>query len=178
MRTPAPVSTDVAPSRLGLHLATTFGLGNIPRIPGTVASLVAVAVFGALHRFAAGAALEFGFLVVLAGLVPLALWSTEHALRHWKTPDPQVIVIDEVAGQWLTYGGLVLAPLLGWPARPGWKSLLLGFILFRAFDVVKPFPIRRSERLAGAAGVVVDDLLAGLYAAALLLVAAGSGWLR
>lgn len=178
---PAPDAStrlDSAPGRLGVRLATAFGLGYLPWAPGTVGSLAAVALF-ALPLYALDETLfQFFYLFVLAWLVPAALWSTEYALRQWTTPDPQVIVIDEVAGQWLAYAGAVLAPLLGWPAGAGWKSLLAGFILFRGFDVLKPFPIRRSERLGGAAGVVVDDLLAGAYAAAGVLLLTWGGWLK
>lgn len=178
---PAPAASsrlDPAVNRAGVRLATVFGLGYLPGAPGTAGSLAAVALFGLLLYLLEQTLLWLSYLVVLSGLVPAALWSTGHALRQWTTPDPQVIVIDEVAGQWLAYAGAVLAPLLGWPAGAGWKSLLAGFILFRGFDVLKPFPIRRSERLGGAAGVVVDDLLAGAYAAAGVLLLTWGGWLQ
>jgi len=167
-----------APSRPGVRLATAFGLGYAPWAPGTAGSLAAVALFGLLLYALEGIVLQFFYLSVLAWLIPAAWWSTEHALKQWNTSDPQAIVIDEVVGQWLAYAGTVLAPLVGWPDGAAWKSLGAGFILFRAFDVLKPFPIRRSERLAGAAGVVVDDLLAGVYAAAGVLLLTWAGWLK
>ena len=68
--------------------------------------------------------------------------------------DPSHVVIDEMAGQMLT---VIAAPL-------HWKTLLTGFILFRCFDMLKPFPVRRFERLPGGAGIVLDDLAAGVYA--------------
>jgi phosphatidylglycerophosphatase A len=73
-------------------------------------------------------------------------------------PDPSCVVIDEVAGQLLT---------LLW-AAPDWKSVLAGLILFRAFDIVKPFPLRRLERLPTGYGVMLDDVGAGLYALGIL----------
>ena len=183
MPDPASVSDtsprlDPAPSRPGVRLATAFGLGYAPWAPGTAGSLAAVALFALLLYSLEGILLQFFYLFVLAWLIPAAWWSTEHALKQWNTSDPQTIVIDEVVGQWLAYAGTVLASLLGWPAGAGWKSLLAGFILFRGFDVLKPFPIRRSERLGSAAGVVVDDLLAGAYAAAGVLLLTWGGWLK
>lgn len=173
--------SGTSPSRHGVAVATAFGLGSLPGAPGTAGSLVSVGLFAGLQYALEGGVLQFAYLLVLAWLVPLALWSTEHALRRWSGTDPQVIVIDEIVGQWVTYAGLLLPAVLGWSdGLPGgrWKSLLAGFILFRAFDVVKPFPIRRSERVAGAAGVVLDDVLAGAYAALGLLLLAWRGWLR
>ena len=82
--------------------------------------------------------------------------------------DPQFVVIDETAGQLIT---LIAAPLT-------WKCLLAGFILFRAFDIVKPPPIRRLERLPEGTGIVIDDVGAGLYALAVLQVLLHFGVLR
>jgi phosphatidylglycerophosphatase A len=74
--------------------------------------------------------------------------------------DPQFVVIDEVAGQLIT---LIAVPM-------AWKSLLLGFILFRGFDIVKPPPVRSLERLPGGTGIVIDDVAAGLYALAVMQI--------
>jgi phosphatidylglycerophosphatase A len=74
--------------------------------------------------------------------------------------DPQFVVIDEVAGQLIT---LIAAPI-------AWQSLLLGFILFRGFDIVKPWPVRRLERLPEGVGIVVDDVAAGIYGLAVMQV--------
>jgi phosphatidylglycerophosphatase A len=175
-RTP-PEAQTASPPRAGLLLATGFGLGYAPIGPGTAGSLGAAALFAVLHFSLTIPALHYVYLFVLAWLVPVAMWSTEQALSHWKTHDPQTVVIDEILGQWLTYGGLVLAAYAGLPAA-GWKYLVAGFILFRAFDILKPFPIRRAERLGGAAGVVADDALAGAYAAAVLGALAWTGWLN
>ncbi|MCI0402439.1 MAG: phosphatidylglycerophosphatase A [Acidobacteria bacterium] len=172
-----PEAQAASPPRAGLLLATGLGLGYAPVAPGTAGSLGAAALFAFLHLTLEGAAFHYVYLFVLAWLVPIAMWSTEQALAWLKTHDPQAIVIDEILGQWLTYSGLVLAAYAGLPAA-GWKYLLAGFILFRAFDILKPFPIRRSERLGGATGVVVDDALAGAYAAAVLGALAWTGWLN
>lgn len=176
-----PAGSSPAPGGLEISIATGFGLGYAPWAPGTVASLGAVLLFALIHYGLEGAILSFTYLSLLVVLALAGVRSTENALPHWTTPDPRPIVIDEILGQWLTYGGLVAAGVFGLVppgARVEWKSWLVGFILFRAFDVLKPFPIRRSERLPGAAGVLVDDVLAGTYAGLLLLLSAWMGWLR
>lgn len=164
-------------SRVGVLLATGLGLGYAPVGPGTAGSLGSVALFVLAQRVVPAATFPIVYLVALLVLLLVAWWSTEQALRHWPGKDPQAVVIDEVVGQWVTYSSLLLVatPRL---TTGGWKYVVAGFILFRAFDVLKPFPIRRSERLPGAAGVVVDDVLAGVYAAAGLGLLAWTGWLN
>ena len=174
---PAPDVSSTPSSRAGLWLATGFGLGYTPVAPGTAGSLASVALFALAHAFLKGVTFPLTYLAVLVCLLLVAWWSTEQALRHWKTSDPQAVVIDEIVGQWVAYGGVIVAQ---WRhlTPGGWKYLLAGFILFRAFDMLKPFPIRRSEGLPGAVGVVVDDVLAGIYAAAGLILLAWTGWLN
>jgi len=174
---PVPDVSSAPASRAGVWLATGFGLGYAPVAPGTAGSLASVALFGLAQGLIKGAAFPLVYLGALAALLLAAWWSTEQALRHWKSSDPQSVVIDEIVGQWVAYSGLIFAEWRQLTAG-GWKYLLAGFILFRAFDVLKPFPIRRSERLPGATGVVVDDVLAGLYAAAGLILLAWTGWLN
>jgi phosphatidylglycerophosphatase A len=89
-------------------------------------------------------------LVTIALGIPAATL----AARASGLKDPQFVVIDEVAGQWIT---LLFAPV-------AWKTVLAGFILFRAFDIVKPPPVRQLERLPEGTGIVVDDVAAGIYA--------------
>ena len=162
-------------------IATGFGLGLVPRAPGTAGSLGAVALFVPLLLSLENPFIQLTYFVALVMIALAAVWSVEQALPHWSTEDPQSVVIDEVLGQFLTYGGLVLAASLGRPpasAAAGWIFLLVGFILFRSFDVLKPFPLRHAERLPGAAGVLLDDTLAGVYAGAALTLLAWSGWLK
>ncbi len=91
---------------------------------------------------------------------------------------PPAVVIDEVLGQFLTYGGpLAVAYAGAATVAATWKTLLAGLILFRAFDVLKPYPIRQSEGVPGAAGVVLDDFLAAVYAALVLGLLSWVGWL-
>jgi len=84
--------------------------------------------------------------------------------RESGRKDPQIVVIDEVVGQWITLAG---AP------RINWRSLLIAFALFRLFDIFKPPPVRNLERLPGGTGIVLDDAAAGVYAALALFAA---GW--
>lgn len=162
-----------------MWVASGFGLGFVPKAPGTAGSLASALLFALVSIGLEGALLPVTYFIVLVTLVPVALWSSSRALEEWKTADPPAIVIDEILGQWTTYSGLLLADFAGWSATEArWKYLVAGFILFRVFDVVKPFPTRRSERLPGAAGVVVDDVLAGLYAGLVLLLLAWRGWLK
>jgi phosphatidylglycerophosphatase A len=106
--------------------------------------------------------------LVLAGmallLTPIAIWSAGATAREIGREDPGLVVIDEVVGQWITLSGA---------SHLNWKSLALGFALFRLFDVWKPWPARRFEALPGGIGIVADDAMAGVYAA---LVLSLLGW--
>jgi phosphatidylglycerophosphatase A len=97
--------------------------------------------------------------IVAAAVVTLiGIPAATRVARGFGAKDPQFVVIDEVAGQLVA---LIAVPLV-------WKTFLAGFILFRVFDIWKPFPIRRLERLPEGTGIVVDDLGAGLYALAIM----------
>lgn len=130
--------------------ATWFGSGLLPWMPGTWGSLAALPAAALIH-WIFGA---WGLMIasVLVSFVGVALANAYEQRSGEK--DPQAVVIDEVAGQWLT-----LVPLgLGfWP-------YILGFLTFRIFDTLKPWPIRRFERLPGGWGVMADDLVAAVYA--------------
>jgi phosphatidylglycerophosphatase A len=135
-------------------VATFFGFGRLRPGPGSWGSAATVVLWAILARWIPGqwlvwAAILGAIVAVLVGIPAATAVSRASGLK-----DPQFVVIDEVAGQLIT---LVGAPL-------GWISLLAGFILFRGFDILKPFPIRRLERLPEGVGIVVDDVGAGLYA--------------
>jgi len=136
------------PARL---LATWFGAGYLPIAPGTWGSLGALPLAYLLAWAAGGWGLLAGAMAVFAA----GLWATAAILRPGGLKDPGDVVIDEVAGQLLTL--VPVAHDLGW-----WP---LGFLLFRAADIVKPWPASAAERLPGALGVMADDAIAGLYAA-------------
>jgi len=143
-------------------ISTWFGCGYSPIAPGTVGSAAAIAIAILIDRLAACPPPCFAALAIVAS--PLAIWAAGETARQRGVKDPQIVVVDEVAGQWLTLAG----------ARAlNWKSYLGAFVLFRLFDILKPPPVRQSEKLPGGFGIVIDDLLAGVYAALVLLLA---GW--
>ena len=146
---------------MALIIATAGGLGRAPIAPGTVASAATALVLWLLAL--STPALAVLLLVVTA----LGIWAAGEAERALATKDPGAIVVDEVAGMTLS--------VLTLPPTP-WV-LVAGFVLFRIFDVLKPFPANDAQRLPGGAGVMVDDLIAGLYALLLLLLARRFGWL-
>jgi phosphatidylglycerophosphatase A len=138
--------------------ATFFGAGRLKPGPGTWGSLATLIVWVVVSR---GLPVEWVVptniaLAVLA--VALGIPAATRVARASGLKDPQFVVIDEAAGQLIT--------LLGSPLT--WKSFLAGFILFRAFDIVKPYPIRLLERLPEGTGIVLDDVAAGLYGLAVM----------
>ena len=148
-------------SALARLLGTWFYLGYVPRGPGTAGSLGALAIAWGLHAYLgiSGACIAlFGVL-----LIAPAIWAAGRMAKDTASKDPQVVVIDEVVGQWMTLAGA---------STLNWKSWLGAFLLFRAFDIWKPPPVRQTERIPGGAGIVLDDAMAGIYAA-LVLYAAG-----
>jgi phosphatidylglycerophosphatase A len=129
--------------------------------PGTVASAATALVLWLLALSTPALA------VVLVAVTALGVWAADEAERALAVKDPGAIVIDEVAG--MTLSVLLL--------RPTPAVLVAGFVLFRIFDVLKPFPANVAQRLPGGVGVMVDDLIAGLDALALLALARWGGWL-
>jgi len=136
-----------------LAVATVFGVGRLKPAPGTWGSLVVLP----LALLGPGWALVLGLLVWGAGWV-----AVREVLADRPTEDPGWIVVDEAAGMLLTLAGL--------PAGAGWVGIGLAFLLFRAFDILKPWPVSWADGLHGATGVMLDDILAGAIAAALLLI--------
>ena len=133
---------------IALALATSFGVGYVPVAPGTFGSLVGLLLWWLLpHTLITQ-------LVVVVGLFAVGTWSASEAERHFGDTDPGPVVIDEVMGMLAT---LVLAP-------ESWLAAGLGFFLFRASDIVKPYPANRLERLHGGVGIMADDLMAAVYA--------------
>jgi len=154
-------SRPAAVDRIALVVATGFGTGWAPVAPGTVASALTVLIIW-LVPFSRSSLVIFFVAVTLVGT-----WAAQRAERLLGAKDPGAIVIDEVAG-------MTLAVL---PFPPTLAVLAVGFVLFRIFDVTKPFPAHASQRLRGGLGVVVDDLIAGLYALIVIaLLRATLGW--
>lgn len=139
-------------------VGTFFGLGRMRPGPGSWSSAATVLLWAALAhilplQLRTPAAIACAAVVTLIG-IPAAT----QVARSTGIKDPQFVVIDEVAGQMVA---LIAVPL-------AWKSFLVGFILFRAFDIVKPPPVRQLEALPEGTGIVLDDVAAGLYALAVM----------
>lgn len=143
-------------TRWAFTLATFFGAGWLKPGPGTWGSIAALLLWalaeGALHpsRNAMTAMLVAGIALTLVFGIPAATIAARESGRE----DPGFVVIDEVAGQWIA--------LLGCPFN--WPHALIALVLFRLFDITKPFPARQLERLPEGWGIVFDDVAAGLYA--------------
>ena len=156
--TPGVVAADRAPLWATL-VATFFGIGRLRPGPGTWGSLAAVVIWARLSRFIEQPAWQTLTLAGLAAIaVAIGIPAATAAAQASGLKDPQFVVIDEVAGQWIT---LFFAPV-------SWKTLLAGFILFRGFDIVKPPPVRQLEKLPSGTGIVLDDVAAGVYALAVM----------
>jgi phosphatidylglycerophosphatase A len=217
-----PPRSDRAKPRVSLAIATAFGLGYLPKAPGTWGSLggIVLAIFplwinmvaaiahapivfyssGGKYAADIDAVILFQILIVIF-VAMIGVWSAHRAANYWNIKDPQRVVIDEVSGQHLA---LLLGGFWPWHASsagnpwsnlradhpilwashplgtsmwisPNWKYLLLGFILFRLFDIWKPFPARQAESLPGGLGIMADDWIAGIYAALGLWIARAAG---
>jgi phosphatidylglycerophosphatase A len=129
--------------------ATGFGAGYSPIAPGTAGSILATAIAffvfeGNTLYISAAAIIWFGAGTISASFIE----------RERQTKDPQFIVVDEMVGMWVS---LILVPL-------SWWAYLIAFVFFRFFDIVKPFPVNATQNLHGGMGVMLDDIVAGIYA--------------
>jgi phosphatidylglycerophosphatase A len=148
--------------RVATPIATWFGCGYLPKGPGTAGSLAAIVIGFLLAHYAGAIPMTFFWLAAL--MLKPGVWAAEKLVKELGTEDPQIVVVDEVIGQWVT--------LIGATAL-NWKSWLLALLLFRVFDIWKPYPVRRLEKLQGGLGVIADDVMAGVYGA---LVLRAAGW--
>jgi phosphatidylglycerophosphatase A len=149
-------------------IATFFGIGRMRPGPGSWGSAATVILWIAV-AYSLPPSLRTPLAIVLALLVTLiGIPAATQVARASAVKDPQFIVIDEVAGQLIA---LIAVPL-------SWKTFLAAFILFRAFDIVKPPPVRQLERLPEGTGIVLDDVAAGIYALAVMQLLLRSGLLR
>ena len=150
--------------RIALALATALGAGYAPFAPGTFGSAAGLVLWWLIP---ASASLQFLTIVVVFAL---GSWSGSVAERHFRTTDPSHVVLDEVLGMLIT---LFMNPV-------GWIGALLGFLLFRVADIIKPYPANKLEALHGGVGIMADDAMAAVYAnlalRLLLLAARAVGW--
>ena len=169
----------------GALALATWGVGLIPVAPGTWGSAVGVGLFVAWRQAdaqwqtwargrgmsAAGAeTLEScAALMLVLALFLAGVWAASRLEKLTGKKDPSVVIVDEIVGQLITY--------LFLPRSAGWGLLFVGFLLFRLFDILKPFPAQALEALPGGLGGMADDAMAGIYASASLLVIASLAWL-
>ena len=139
-------------------LGTFFGTGFGRPGPGTWASVLTTLLWGGLARFADPAAVPYFAIGSAVVLTLVGIPAATRVARALGKEDPSQVVIDEAAGQMIAF---IAVPL-------HWPCLLAGLILFRVFDITKPFPIRRLERLPEGTGIMLDDVGAGLYAFAIM----------
>lgn len=147
------------PSRVLLRdpagwIATGFGSGLAPRAPGTVGTLAALLPWLALRELPL-----WGYLVAVLAAFALGVWAAQQVIERLRIEDPGLVVWDEFVGLWIA---LIAVP-------DGWAWVVIGFVLFRLFDIAKPWPVSWADtRLKGGFGAMFDDALAGLYALAAL----------
>lgn len=151
--------------RIAVFLATFGYVGYFPIAPGTAGSLAALLPYAAV-RAAGLPAIEF---VTIVAVFAIGIWAASATERALNRKDPGPVVIDEVLGMLIT---LAFMPL-------SWWGIALGFVLFRIFDVIKPFPAGRLEHLPGGLGIMADDAMAGVYGHLVmrLAIAMGPAWL-
>ncbi len=137
-------------TRLAVFIATVGYCGYFPIAPGTVGSAAGL-LFYVLVWWTQSTTVEVGLILVLFAA---GIWAGTTAERYFGGIDPGPIVVDEVVGMLIT---LAFIPV-------GWSAALAGFLLFRVFDVIKPYPAGRFERLHGGLGVMADDAMAAVYA--------------
>ena len=136
-------------------LGTWFGCGYVPYAPGTAGTLGAIPVYLLLRPYGAWAVFAAAVVLTVVGI-----WAADIVAKHSGLKDPQLVVIDEVAGVLVT---LTVAP-------PNLTGLVVGVVLFRIFDQFKPWPARAAERkLPGGWGIVLDDIAAGVWGAVVIL---------
>jgi phosphatidylglycerophosphatase A len=189
--TPEAVPSPKKP-RISYFFATACGLGYLKPGPGTWGSLAGVGISIALtyrdmdfrpHYRGGNPIWDLGFgfwarsfspgisqLVAVLIVAAVGVYVAGKVERHYAKSDPQFVVIDEVSGQLFA---------LSFPFTAlNWKSWLLGFILFRVFDIWKPFPARQAESLHGGWGIMADDWVAGIYAGLVLWAVQATGILK
>jgi len=144
---------------ISLIFATGFGAGYAPKAPGTAGSLLAILLFLGISHLDL-----YIYLFTLVVVFALSVYASEFAGRYFNDVDAPKIVIDEIIGMFITY-----IPLYFFPINA--INLAIGFILFRLFDITKPFPANWANRIKRPVFVILDDIFAAIYAAIVLTLA-------
>jgi phosphatidylglycerophosphatase A len=139
--------------RLAILLATVGYVGHFPIAPGTAGSAAGLLLYAVLRFVSSPPELDVVVIVLVVVLFAAGCWAGSVAERHYGRTDPGYVVLDEVVGMLIT---LLLVPV-------SITGAIVGFFLFRLFDIVKPFPARQCERLYGGVGIMTDDVIAGIY---------------
>jgi phosphatidylglycerophosphatase A len=148
--------------RIAHVVGVWFGCGHVPYMPGHAGTIGTIPLYLLVR--------PHGPLAVAAAAVAvtaIGVWAAGRVERRLGIKDPQIVCVDEVAGVLVTW---IAAP-------PTWRALIVGGLLFRLFDQIKPWPARAAEKLPGGWGVMLDDVAAGAWAAGAVLAARALGWL-
>lgn len=153
--------------RLALAISTC-GVGLIPFAPGTFGAVVGLVIFYGVFIACKASPQYFQAALILVSLFisALGIWASNRGEKIFGEKDAQRIVIDEVAGQLISF--VLIAPLLVAELSQPTIVMFVGFLLFRAFDIFKPYPIKQLQDLPTGLGVMFDDIVAGIYAAVVL----------
>jgi phosphatidylglycerophosphatase A len=159
---PAPRPLDGWRDRLAHVIGVWFGCGHVPYAPGHAGTIGTIPLYLLVR--------PYGPLAVTAtalAVTAIGIWASGRVERRLGIKDPQIVCVDEVAGVLVT-----------WIAAPAtWRALIVGGLLFRLFDQIKPWPARAAEKLPGGWGVMLDDVAAGLWGAGAVVAARALGWL-
>lgn len=161
-RWPEPI-TDKKFPLLPKLIATSCLVGYLPWMPGTWGALFAIALWLPLWLLATPTVCLAVTLLATVTLTVAGTWASTESEKYWGK-DPVVACADETVGQWMA-----MLPLCGGPEVSPWWLIVVSFVLFRAFDIIKPFGIRRLEALPGGYGMMADDIVSGLLAALITL---------
>jgi len=159
---PAPRPFDGWADRIAHVIGVWFGCGHVPVAPGHAGTIGTIPLYLILRPYGPVAVAAAALVVIAVGV-----WASGRVERRLGVKDPQIVCVDEVAGVLCTW---IAAP-------PTWRALIVGGLLFRLFDQIKPWPARSAERLPGGWGVMLDDVAAGICGAAMLVGARALGWL-
>lgn len=142
-------------------ITTALGVGYSPVAPGTMGALLATALWWLASSYLDSFTLRIATAISIVVITLISIPAIRRVEKEWGE-DPSRVVIDEVVGTWIC--------LLGVPESMHWGYVLAAFLLFRFFDILKPLGIRRMESIGGGWGVMLDDILAGIYGLLLLLI--------
>jgi len=163
--------------KLILWLAQGFGIGRVPWAPGTFGSVLGIGFFALLLWPGNGWIMAGGIIVSIG----VSVWLCGEGEKILGKTDPGSVVMDEVVAIPICFSGWLIARPEPWPSVGAlfvdhWWVVLAAFVLFRFFDIAKPWPVGASQRLPGGLGITIDDILAAVYVSLILAAAAKIGW--